>query len=89
MNNTAPVLAMETVHHEQTSNSMQVSTEILEREVELDDGRTLYVADNPVAADNEAGSTVWDAGLVLAHYLIKQHEIGEVGASTLPYFASH
>lgn len=48
----------------------------LERELELPDGRTLYVADNLALAD-EAGATTWDCGLVLAHYLIKQAELGK------------
>lgn len=52
----------------------------LERELVLPDGRTLYVADNLSLAD-EAGATTWDCGLVLAHYLIKQAELGEVGGA--------
>jgi hypothetical protein len=52
----------------------------LERELELPDDRTLYVADNLALAD-EAGATTWDCGLVLAHYLIKQAELGEVGST--------
>lgn len=56
----------------------------VEREVELDDDRILYVADNLSLAD-EAGATTWDCGLVLAHYLIKQHEMGEVRMDTVLY----
>lgn len=51
--------------------------DLLERELEIDEQRVLYVADNASLAD-EAGATTWDCGLVLAHYLIKQHEMGEV-----------
>jgi hypothetical protein len=50
----------------------------LERELELDDGKVLYVADNMGLADEAEGATTWDCGLVLAHYLIKQHEMGEL-----------
>jgi hypothetical protein len=51
--------------------------DLLARELEIDEQRVLYVADNASLAD-EAGATTWDCGLVLAHYLIKQHEMGEV-----------
>jgi predicted nicotinamide N-methyase len=49
---------------------------LLEREIELEDGRSLFVAEDPTAADEETGATCWDAGLVLAHHLIKAHETG-------------
>jgi hypothetical protein len=35
-----------------------------------------------MSLNDEAGSTIWDCGLVLAHYLIKQHEMGEVCMDT-------
>lgn len=54
--------------------------DLLEREVELSADRTLYIADN-VALEDEAGATTWDCGLVLAHYLIKQHEMGRCPVS--------
>lgn len=37
----------------------------------------LCFTDN-AALEDEAGATTWDCGIVLAHYLIKQHEMGEV-----------
>jgi hypothetical protein len=58
-----------------------VETVGLERELELDEERVLYVADN-ISLEDEAGATTWDCGLVLAHYLIKQHEMGEVRMDT-------
>lgn len=50
----------------------------LERELEIDEQHKLYVADTASLADEDTGATTWDCGLVLAHYLIKQHELGEV-----------
>lgn len=57
--------------------SQTVAAEQLERELEIDETNVLYIADNVTLAD-EAGATTWDCGLVVAHYLIKQHEMGEV-----------
>ncbi len=45
------------------------------REIELlPDSVTLRVYQNRAWADLATGATVWDAGLVLAHYLAKQHQ---------------
>lgn len=60
---------------------------LLEREIELDDGGVLYVADG-LSLQDEAGATTWDCGLVLAHYLIKQHEMGGVGCTGLRSFST-
>jgi hypothetical protein len=62
---------------QRVQNAADQDADMLERELEIDEQRVLYVADNISLAD-EAGATTWDCGLVLAHYLIKQHEMGEV-----------
>eukprot|EP00775_Hariotina_reticulata_P006407 gene6407-6638_t len=47
------------------------------REIELGGGRCLQVAEHHIL-DNESGSVVWDCGLVLAHFLIKQSQSGNI-----------
>lgn len=62
-----------------------MTEDVFERELDLVDERSLFVADSALLGDDEAGATTWDCGLVLAHYLIKQHEMGEVGTLQVLY----